>query len=332
MPDSPCFRALLLSEADGKVSSSLEMLPESALPEGDVRVRVAYSTLNYKDGLILRGEGRLVRRYPHVPGVDFSGTVEASASPLFKPGDEVILTGWRVGEAQWGGYAQKARVRAEWLVPLPKGLTLKRAMALGTAGFTAMLAILALEEHGLDPRTRGEVLVTGAAGGLGSVAVAVLAQLGYRVTASTGRAEAHGYLRSLGAAEVIGRFTGPLAKPLLPERWLGGIDNVGGASLAQVVSSLVYGGSVAACGNAAGNEVPLSVLPFLLRGVNLLGINSVPVPMLRRIQAWERLVHDLPMDRLDTMTETAPLADLPALAERIGRGEVRGRVVIDVNG
>lgn len=333
MMESNGFRALVLHESEGRVSASLETLPESALPEGDVLVRVAYSTLNYKDGLILRGLGRLVRHYPHVPGVDFSGTVEASASPRFKPGDQVLLTGWRVGEGHWGGYAQKARVRAGWLTPLPAGLTLKRAMALGTAGFTAMLAILALEEHGLSPDAEGEVLVTGAAGGLGGVAVAVLSHLGYRVAASTGRPESHDYLRFLGAETIIGReeIAGPPSKPLLPERWVGCIDSVGGAPLAQVISAMRYGCSVAACGNVAGNEVPASVLPFLLRGVNLLGINSVPVPSPRREQAWERLARDLPMDRLDAMTTTAPLADLPILAERIGKGEVRGRVVIDVN-
>ena len=333
MTESDTFRALVLSETDGAVSSSITSLPRSALPQGDVLVRVAYSTINYKDGLILRGVGRLVRRYPHVPGVDFSGVVESSSSPLFKAGDEVLLTGWRVGEAHWGGYAQLARVKAEWLTPLPKGLSLKRAMALGTAGFSAMLAIMALEEHGLDPSADGEVLVTGAAGGLGGVAVAVLAHLGYRVTASTGRADAHAYLRGLGASTIVGRdeIAGPPQKPLMPERWIGCVDAVGGAPLAWVVSSLKYGCSVAACGNTAGNDVPLSALPFLLRGVNLLGINSVTVPAPRRTEAWGRLARDLPMDRLDAMTETASLADLPALAERIGGGGVRGRIVIDVN-
>lgn len=327
------FRALVLHETGGKVSASMEILSDSALPEGDVTVRVAYSTLNYKDGMILSGLGRLVRRYPHVPGVDFAGVVEASASPLYEPGDEVILTGWRVGEAWWGGYAERARVKAEWLVPLPPGMTLKSAMALGTAGFTAMLAIMALEDHGLSPNTDGEVLVTGAAGGLGGVATAVLARLGYRVAASTGRAETHDYLRALGASSVVDRNALAVApaRPLMPERWIGCVDSVGGTTLANVLASLRHGGSVAACGNAGGNDFPGSVIPFLLRGANLLGIASVPVPFEPRRRAWERLAHDMPVDLLDRMTTTAPLDALPDLAQKILKGDIQGRTVIDVN-
>jgi acrylyl-CoA reductase (NADPH) len=267
-----------------------------------------------------------------VPGVDFAGTVERSDSPDFKPGDKVVLTGWRVGEAQWGGYAQKARVKAGMLVKLPAGLSTKRAMALGTAGFTAMLAVMALERHGLKPGD-GEVLVTGAAGGLGSVAVAVLARLGHQVTASTGRAAAHDYLRALGASAIIDRAS--LARkperPLDTERWAGAVDAVGSTTLATILTQLKYRASVAACGLAGGNDVAATVIPFLLRGVNLLGIDSVMCPMPERLEAWSRLVRDLPLDRLDAMTETVPLTALPALADAILKGETRGRVVVDVN-
>ncbi len=326
------FTALVLHEANGKVAPRIERVAAASLPAGDVTVAVEYSTLNYKDGMILKGLGRLVRKYPHIPGVDFAGTVEHSDSPDFKPGDKVVLTGWRVGEAQWGGYAQKARVKAGMLVKLPAGLSTKRAMALGTAGFTAMLAVMALERHGLTPGA-GEVLVTGAAGGLGSVAVAVLSRLGHQVTASTGRAATHDYLRELGATTIIDRAM--LAKvperPLDSERWAGAIDAVGGTTLATVLTQLKYRASVAACGLAGGSDLPTTVLPFLLRGVNLLGIDSVMCPLPERRAAWERLVRDLPMDKLDTMTETVPLAALPKLAGAILKGETRGRVVVDVN-
>src|SRR5690606_12669857 len=247
MAGGDSFRALVLSEDAGKVSSKIETLPDSALPKGEVTVAVEYSTLNYKDGMVLNGLGRLVRHYPHVPGVDFAGTVEASNSPAWKPGDKVILTGWRVGEHHWGGYAGKARVKADWLVPLPEGLTTKRAMAIGTAGFTAMLAVMALEKHGLTPE-KGEILVTGAAGGVGSVAVAILAKLGHRVAASTGRAEAQGYLKDLGAVEIIDRaaIATPSGRPLDKERWAGCVDAVGGSTLACVLPQIAYRGSVAA--------------------------------------------------------------------------------------
>ncbi len=326
------FKALVLEEVDGKVSADLRDLDDSALPEGDVTVAVEYSSLNYKDGMILNGLGRLVRNYPHVPGIDFAGTVEASDSPDYKPGDKVILTGWRVGEIHWGGYATKARVRAEWLVPLPDGMTTKRAMAIGTAGFTAMLAVIALEEHGLAPG-HGEVLVTGAAGGLGSVAVAVLARLGHQVVASTGRAEAHGYLRDLGAAEIIDRAEladGP-KRPLESERWAGAVDSVGSRTLAAVLAATRYRCSVAACGLAGGNDLPTTVLPFILRGVNLLGIDSVMCPAAPRREAWARLVRDLPLDKLDAATTVVPLGEVPDLGSEILKGRVRGRVVVDVN-
>jgi acrylyl-CoA reductase (NADPH) len=326
------FRALMLREADGKVTASIEKVAESALPPGDVTVRVAYSTLNYKDGLILNGLGRLVRQYPHVPGIDFAGTVEHSESTEFRPGDQVILTGWRVGESQWGGYAEKTRVKAAHLVKLPDGLTTKRAMAIGTAGFTAMLAIMALDEHGLSP-ARGEVLVTGAAGGVGSIAVTVLAKLGYAVAASTGRPEQGDFLRRLGAQSIVERaeLAKPPARPLDSERWAGAVDAVGSTTLATILTQLKYGGSVAACGLAGGNDLPATVIPFLLRGVNLLGIDSVMCPQERRRAAWVRLVKDLPMERLDELTTTASLNALPRLGQEILKGAVRGRIVVDLN-
>jgi acrylyl-CoA reductase (NADPH) len=328
------FPALLLTEEDGSVRASIRALTESDLPPGEVTVRVAYSTLNYKDGMILNGLGRLVKSYPHVPGVDFAGTVESSDSPAFRPGDAVICGGWRVGELHWGGYAGKARVPAAWLVPLPAGLTLRRAMAIGTAGLTAMLAVMALEESGLTPDSEGEVLVTGAAGGLGSIAVLLLSRLGYRVTASTGRASQRDYLLSLGAATIIDRaeIGANPAKPLLSERWAGAIDSVGGATLAHILSSLRSRGAVAACGNVAGVGFEGNVLPFLLRGISLLGIDAVMCPMPRRIRAWQRLTDVLPMDVLDSLTTEARLSDLPELGAAILKGDVRGRVVVDPHG
>jgi len=325
------FRALVLHEADGKVTPRLERLADTALPDGEVTVDVEYSTLNYKDGLILKGLGRLVRKYPHVPGIDFAGRVSVSTAPEYKPGDAVLLTGWRVGEAQWGGFAEKARVKASQLVRLPQGLTAKRAMAVGTAGFTAMLAVMALEEHGLKAGA-GEVLVTGAAGGLGGVAVAMLAKLGHSVTASTGRAETHDYLKGLGAQGIIDRASLAQAptRPLDTERWAGAIDAVGSTTLATVLTQLKYSASVAACGLAGGNDLPTTVIPFLLRGVNLLGIDSVMCPKPRREAAWARIARDLPMEKLDAMTSVAALGELPELAGRILKGAIRGRVVVDV--
>jgi acrylyl-CoA reductase (NADPH) len=324
------FRALVLHESGGKVSSRVETVDEERLPEGDVTVAIDYSTLNYKDGMVLQGQGRLVRAYPHVPGIDFAGTVERSQSPAFKPGDQVVLTGWRVGELQWGGYAEKARVKADYLVPLPNGLTPRQAMAIGTAGFTAMLAVIALERHGLG--NGSEVLVTGATGGVGSTAIALLSSLGHKVVASSGRAELSGYLRGLGATEVIARSTlaSPPARPLDRERWDGAIDAVGGVTLATILTQLKYRASVAACGLAGGSDLPTTVIPFLLRGTNLLGIDSVMCPKEPRAEAWRRLTRDLPLDRLDRMIEEIPLSKVAELAPRILGGQLRGRTVIDV--
>lgn len=328
------FRALVLEKEGDAAVAGLRELEDSALPLGDVTVAVEYSTLNYKDGLALSSTGGgIVRAWPHVAGIDFAGTVEASDDARYKPGDKVVLTGWRVGEVHWGGYAQKARVRADWLVPLPSGLTTRQAMAVGTAGFTAMLAVMALEEHGLTP-AKGEVLVTGAAGGVGSVAVAILAKLGYQVAAVTGRAEAEGYLKGLGASRIVPRaeLAETVKRPLESETWAACVDAVGGAMLARVLGQMKYGGSVAAVGLAGGAALPASVIPFLLRGVNLLGIDSVTVPYERRVRAWGRIITDLPMGKLEAMVRPAVLADLPALGAAILKGEVQGRVVVDVNG
>jgi acrylyl-CoA reductase (NADPH) len=327
------FRALVLHEEGGKVAPRIEAVDEERLPPGEVTVAVEYSTLNYKDGMILQGIGRLVRNYPHVPGVDFAGTVEHSDSPEFKPGDPVIVTGWRVGETQWGGYAEKARVRASYLVRRPDGLSARQTMAIGTAGFTAMLAAIALGRHGLKPDA-GDVLVTGAAGGVGSVAVALLSRLGHRVVGSTGRPEQRDYLTELGAADLIDRATlaAKPSRPLDAERWAGAIDAVGGTTLVTILTQLKNRASVAACGLAGGSDLSATVLPFLLRGVNLLGIDSVMCPGDERIEAWQRLGRDLPLDRLDRMTQTVPLSALPGLAPRILGGEIRGRIVVDVTG
>ena len=327
------FRALMLTEAEGKVSAAITAVPVADLPDGDVTVAVEYSDLNYKDGMVVNGIGRLVRAYPHIPGIDFAGTVEESRHPDFQPGDKVVLTGWRVGEVWWGGYAQKAKVKGDWLIQLPDGFDTRQAMAVGTAGFTAALALIALEEAGLTPEADGELLVTGAAGGVGSVAVALAAQSGYRVAASTGREETHAYLKSLGAGEIVDRSElseGPV-KPLDRERWVGAIDAVGSTTLAKVLSQLKYGAAVSACGLAGGADLPGSVIPFLLRGVRLLGIDSVMCPIPRRREAWARLARDLPKEQLDAATSVAPLSDLPDLAGQILKGQVKGRVVIDVN-
>lgn len=325
------FQALVLDEANGKVTPTLKAVANEQLPEGDVTVAVAYSTLNYKDGLILNGLGKLVRKYPHIGGVDFSGTVETSSSPLYKKGESVVLTGWRVGELHWGGYAQKARVKADWLVPLPAGLTTKQAMAIGTAGFTSMLSVIALERHGLKPGN-GPVLVTGAGGGLGSIAIAILAKLGYEVAAVTGRRELHGYLTSLGATTILDRAElATPGKPMQSARWAGVIESVGGPTLANAIAQTHPNASVATCGNAAGIELSTTVLPFILRGVNLLGIDSSMKPLADRREAWQRLAKDLPLDKLESMTSTVGLMELPALANDILAGKVRGRTVVDVN-
>jgi acrylyl-CoA reductase (NADPH) len=326
------FKALVVDSNGGTVSASLQTIDEASLPPGNVLVAVEYSTVNYKDGLVVTGQGGLVKRYPHVPGIDFAGTVIDSAHPAHKPGDPVVLTGWRVGEVQWGGFSQKASVNGDWLVPLPLGLSTRQAMAVGTAGLTAMLAVMALEDHGLAP-SAGEVLITGAAGGVGSVAVALLAKLGFQVVASTGRPQAKDYLEKLGAASVIDRapFAETAKRPLEGERWAGCIDSVGGNTLARVLAQTRYGRSVAAVGLAGGSQLDVTVIPFILRGVNLLGIDSVMCPIARRIQAWDRVRKDLPLDQLDAITEVAPLADVPRIAAQILRGEIRGRTVIDVN-
>jgi acrylyl-CoA reductase (NADPH) len=273
-----------------------------------------------------------VRTYPHVPGIDFAGTIEASDDPRYKPGDKVVVTGWRVGETHWGGYAQKARVKAEWLVPLPKGLNSRQAMAVGTAGLTAMLAVMALEDHGLKP-DQGPVLVTGAAGGVGSVATAILAGRGYVVAAVTGRPETADYLMSLGAKRIVARaeLNETIKKPLESETWSGCVDAVGGAMLARVLGQMKYGASVAAVGLAGGTALPATVLPFILRGINLLGIDSVMQPFANRMRAWQRVASDLPLDKLEAMIEPATLGDLPRLGAEILKGQVRGRVVVDVN-
>lgn len=323
------FAALLVDKGEDGVSAAVTDLSEERLPDGDVTVAVRHSTLNYKDGLCLTGGGGLVRSYPHVPGIDFAGVVEASDDPRWRPGDEVVLTGWRVGEVRWGGYATRARVRGDWLVRVPEGLTMRRAMAVGTAGLTAMLAVLALERQGLPD---GPVLVTGAAGGVGSIAVVLLSAAGREVAAVTGRPDAEGYLRSLGAARIVPRSDLAEAprRPLDSEAWAGCVDAVGGAMLARVLTQLRYGASVAAVGLAGGADLPATVIPFLLRGVSLLGIDSVMAPIPEREAAWARVARDLDPARLDAMTSAATLADLPRLGAAILRGEVRGRVVVDL--
>ena len=326
------FRALLVEKnGDAAPVASVQTLDDSRLPAGDVTVAVEYSTVNYKDGLCIGPGGGLVRNYPHVPGIDFAGTVQASDDARYKVGDKVVLTGWRVGEAHWGGYAEKASVKADWLVPLPEGLTTRQAMAVGTAGLTSMLAVMALESHGLTP-AKGEVLVTGAAGGVGSVATAILANLGYQVAGVTGRPETADYLKSLGATRIVAReeLSETVKRPLEAEVWAGCIDAVGGSMLARVLGQMKYGASVAAVGLAGGSNLPATVIPFLLRGVNLLGIDSVMQPFDNRVKAWARIATDLPLDKLEAMIAPATLSDLPQLGAAILKGQVQGRVVVDV--
>lgn len=326
------FRALVVQKDEaGATSARVESLSEDCLPEGDVTVEVDYSTLNYKDGLCLGSGGGLVKVWPHVPGIDFAGCVVESSDPRYCAGDRVVLTGWRVGEIQWGGYAEKARVKGNWLVPLPQGLTTRQAMAIGTAGLTAMLAILALEDHGLQPG-QGPVLVTGAAGGVGSVATAILGHLGYEVAAVTGRPETEPYLRELGATRIVARdeLAELTKRPLESETWAGAIDNVGGAMLARLLGQMKYNGSVASVGLAGGTALPTTVIPFIIRGVNLLGIDSVTQPFAKRQRAWGRIAQDLPMEKLERMIQPAGLADLPALGQAILKGQIQGRVVVDV--
>ena len=326
------FKALLIEKAaDGTQTIGIQLLDDSRLPPGDVTVAVDYSTVNYKDGLCMTPGTGMVRKFPHVPGIDFAGTVEASDDPRYATGDKVILTGWRVGETHWGGYATRARVKADWLVPLPTGLSARQAMAVGTAGLTAMLAVMALEDHGLTP-DKGEVLVTGAAGGVGSVATAILANLGYDVAAVTGRPDTEPYLRSLGATRIIARadLAETVKQPLEAETWAGCIDAVGGAMLARVLGQMKYNASVAAVGLAGGAAVPANIIPFLLRGVNLLGIDSVMQPFAARMRAWDRIARDLPMEGLEAMIQPAGMADLPRLGAEILAGQVKGRVVVEM--
>jgi acrylyl-CoA reductase (NADPH) len=326
------FKAFLVTRDNGTVAGSLRQVDRSELPAGDVLVRIAYSSLNYKDGLAVTGKPGVIRTYPMVPGVDFAGVVEESSAPQFKPGDQVVITGCGTSETLWGGYAQFARISAEFIVPVPEAMTLKQAMAVGTAGFTAMQGVMALEQHGVKPSGR-EVVVTGAAGGVGSVAIAILAHLGYKVAASTGRMELHEYLGELGASAILDRATlaAPSKRSLDPERWAGGIDNVGGDTLVGLLRSTATDGSIVSCGLAGGATFTSTVFPFILRGVNLLGTNSVNIPSARRRQIWDRIARDLPMRLLDSMTQVEPLEKIRELAELILAGKIRGRTVIDVN-
>jgi len=325
------FNAILVERDPPPYRASLKKLDESQLPTGDVTVRVEYSTLNYKDALAITGKGPVLRHFPMVPGIDLAGTVEESSNPSYKSGDKVLLNGWGVGETHWGGLAQRARVKADWLIPLPGALTARQAMAVGTAGYTAMLSVMALERHGITPGD-GEILVTGAAGGVGSVAVALLSKLGFRVAAMTGRPAEADYLTQLGAAEILDRalFAGP-GKPLAKERWAAAIDVVGSHTLANVCASLRYGGVVAACGLAAGMDFPGTVAPFILRGITLAGIDSVMRPRPDRVEAWRRLSRDLEIERLELLTEEISLKQTLERAGMLLAGEVRGRIVVDVN-
>ena len=326
------FRAIRIDKGEGGQTIALADFDEAELMPGDVTVRVAWSTVNYKDGLAVTGKAPVVRRFPMIAGVDFSGTVVTSSHPRWKAGDQVILNGWGLGETHLGAYAEIARVNGDWLVPLPKGMSARDAMAIGTAGYTAMLAVMALERHGLTPE-RGPVVVTGAAGGVGSVAVSILAKLGFQVSASTGRPEEGAYLRELGAAEIVERkdLTGP-AKPLAKERWAGGVDSVGSTTLANILSMTRYGGAIAACGLAGGMDLPASVAPFILRGVSLLGIDSVMCPLPLREAAWARLDSGLDRDKLAAMTTEIGLADVIDAGRKIVDGKVRGRIVVKVGG
>ena len=324
------FKAIRIDKADKGTTATLAQFDEAELMEGDVLVRVEWSTLNYKDGLAVTGKSPVVRRFPMIAGIDFAGTVEQSTHPSWKTGDKVVCTGWGMGETHLGAYAEKARVRGDWLVRLPNGLSAREAMAIGTAGFTAMLAILALERHGLSPKS-GPVVVTGAAGGVGSVATAVLAKLGYHVIASTGRTSEADYLKGLGASEVIDRneLSAP-AKPLGRERWAGGVDSVGSTTLANLLSSTKYGGAIAACGLAGGMDLPTSVAPFILRGVCLLGIDSVMCPIGPRRAAWDRLARDLDPAKLVEITNEIGLGQVIDMAPKILAGQVRGRIVVKI--
>ena len=324
------FRAIVIDKNEAGQTVELRDFDDADLMDGDVTVRVTHSTLNYKDGLALTGKAPVVRRFPMIPGVDLAGTVEASSNPEFKPGDAVVLNGWGLVETHLGAYAQRVRIKGDWLIPLPDGLSAFQAMAIGTAGYTAMLCLMALERHGLRP-DRGPAVVTGAAGGVGSVAVALLAKAGWHVIASTGRPEEADYLKGLGAAEILERseLSGPV-RPLGKERWAAGVDTVGSTILANVLSMTRYGGAVAACGLAGGMDLPATVAPFILRGVSLLGVDSVMAPKPLRLEAWERLGRELDHDRLAAMTSTVPLDGVMDAGRRIVEGKVRGRVVVEI--
>ena len=324
------FKAVVIEKTDGGTKAALTDFDEANLMDGDVTVRVGYSTLNYKDGLALTGKAPVVRRFPMIAGIDFAGTVESSSHPAWKPGDKVVLNGWGCGETHLGGYAEKARVKGDWLVPLPNTMSAREAMAIGTAGFTAMLAVMALERHGLRPAS-GPVAVTGAAGGVGSVAIAILSKLGFAVHAVTGRPQETDFLKGLGAAEIVDRkeLAGP-AKPLAKERWAGAVDAVGSTTLANLLSMTRYGGAVAACGLAGGMDLPGSVAPFILRGVCLYGIDSVMCPADRRREAWKRLESDLDRQKLAMITREIGLSDVFGVAPDLLAGKVRGRIVVKI--
>lgn len=326
------FNAILIDNDQPQgYRASVQQVDDSALPEGDVTVQVQYSTLNYKDGLAITGKGPVVRKFPMVPGIDLVGTVETSSHAGFKPGDAVVLNGWGVGETHWGGLAQKARLKGDWLVPLPKEISPKQAMAIGTAGYTAMLCVMRLQELGVTPE-KGEIVVSGAAGGVGSIAIALLAKLGYTVAAITGRAAEADYLKALGAAQILDRAEFSAAgKPLQKERWAGAVDAAGSTTLANICAATRYGGVVTACGLAAGADLPSTVMPFILRGVTLAGIDSVMCPPARRREAWQRLARDLDFSKLESVAKEITLQEALAVAPQLLEGKVRGRVVVNVN-
>ena len=324
------FKAMVVERGEGGQSVRVREFDENDLMEGDVTVRVTHSTVNYKDGLALTGKAPVVRRFPMIPGIDFAGVVESSSHPEFKPGDAVVLNGWGTGETHLGAYAGKSRVKGDWLVPLPTGLTAAQAMAIGTAGYTAMLAVMALEKHGLKP-SDGPAVVTGAAGGVGSVAISLLSKAGWHVIASTGRPQERDYLKNLGAAEIVDRreLAAP-GKPLAKERWAAGVDSVGSTTLANLLAMTKYRGAIAACGLAGGMDLPSSVAPFILRGVSLLGIDSVMAPKAVRLEAWQRLARALDQDKLAAMTSTIGLADVIEAGKAIVAGKIRGRTVVEI--
>ena len=328
------FRALMLNaDEDGKVNAAITELTHNDLPEGgDVLIAVDYSTINYKDGLVINGLGKLVRDYPHIPGVDLAGTVLESNDDRYKPGDQVVATGWRMGEIWWGGHAERARIKADWLVPLPEGMTTRQVMSMGTAGLTAALSIMALENQGVTP-DGGDVLVTGAAGGVGSVAVTMLAQKGYSVAAVTGRPETADYLTGLGASKIIPRedLSEPTTRPMESAAWAGCIDNVGGSTLSRVIGQMAYGGTIASLGNAGGIKIETNVLPFILRGVNLLGIDSVMQPYENRVKAWQNIANWMDMAKLDAMVTETNLDGVIDYASAILKGQVKGRILVNPN-